>query len=87
MTDEFQWIWKEAAVAKYRYDAVISWKDWGKQRELSGRVAGVPAEIRTKNLPDTNTNSFLWTILLGMVRSQHGHGSAVLGVNKQEINF
>lgn len=40
MKDQLERVSKEA----------VDWRDWGKQRKLSVRIDGVPAEIRTRHL-------------------------------------
>jgi hypothetical protein len=35
-------------------DLAYAWKDWGKPRNASFRITCVPAEIRTKQLPNAS---------------------------------
>jgi hypothetical protein len=38
---------------------VLLWRDWGKSRRVSSRISGVPSEIWTEHLQDTNRVDYL----------------------------
>jgi hypothetical protein len=49
MDDDLERIWKEAVIIP-----TFVWMAWGKPWKSSVRIAGVPAEIRIENLPNTS---------------------------------
>jgi hypothetical protein len=52
MNDELERIWKEAVVLFYGAITEFAWRDWGKSRIRSVRLAGLRAELWTLDLPN-----------------------------------
>jgi hypothetical protein len=48
-------IWNQAVIAKSKYSPGIFWREWGEPV----RIAGIPAEIRTRHLQNTPIRSVI----------------------------
>jgi hypothetical protein len=65
MNNELEKIWKEAVVVYSGYYPSVCLEGLRTTtRESSGRRAGVPAEVKTEHLPNTNLEHYLYTNLL-----------------------
>jgi hypothetical protein len=42
----------------YQDIPAFAWRDWGKQRKLSIKIDGVPAEIRTRHLSNASRECY-----------------------------
>jgi hypothetical protein len=49
------------------------WRDWGKPRWASARMAYVPAQIRTEHLPNTSQKLCRDTITLSSIKYRQAH--------------
>jgi hypothetical protein len=79
MTDEFERIWKEAVVAllKYYPTSCLEWLE--NTTENPGMIAGVSAEIRTKQHPNTGLERYRYNNLGEMVLPlDHGDEGNIL---------
>jgi hypothetical protein len=50
MNDELKMVWKEAILVYWATVLTFAWRCWGKLRETAVKIAGMPAEIRTKQV-------------------------------------
>jgi hypothetical protein len=61
---------KKNVEASSRYDPSISWRDWGKIRKPSEKIAGVEGEIGKEHLPNMKLEVYSYTNPFGSLHSE-----------------
>jgi hypothetical protein len=74
IVNELERIYKEEVVAESNTVSQFVWRDWGKLRKTSVRIAGVPAKTGTKYLLDTSLDHYRYSNLYSAIVWTHDLG-------------